>query len=105
MMNGPLDSKSDQRGERELSLLGPRVGHADETQKIQRLYLATLSRHARGHEESAAENLLESDRDKLAGYQDLFWALLEFQRVHHQPLTTKSEARMTKEARSHEARN
>jgi hypothetical protein len=47
-----------------------------EDKKIQRLDLATLSRHPHGNEESAAESLLESNRDKLAGFQDLFWALL-----------------------------
>jgi Protein of unknown function (DUF1549)/Protein of unknown function (DUF1553) len=75
MMNGPLVEKavSAEKGSFLCSVL---ESDGDETRKIQQLYLATLSRHARGHEESAAGNLLESERDKLAAFQDLFWALL-----------------------------
>ena len=75
MMNGPLVQKavSAEKGSFLCSVL---ESESDETRKIQQLYLAALSRHARGHEESAAQNLLESERDKLAAFQDLFWALL-----------------------------
>jgi hypothetical protein len=75
MMNGPLVQKatSAEKGSFLCSVL---ESDSDETRKIQQLYLAALSRHARGHEESAATELLESERDKVAGFQDLFWALL-----------------------------
>jgi hypothetical protein len=75
MMNGPLVQKaiSAEKGSFLCSVL---ESDTMEDKKIQRLYLATLSRHPHGNEESAAESLLESDRDKLAGFQDLFWALL-----------------------------
>jgi hypothetical protein len=75
MMNGPLIQKaiSAEKGSFLYSVLD---SDSSDEKKIQRLYLATLSRHPRGRDESAAANLLESDRDKLIGYQDLFWALL-----------------------------
>lgn len=75
MMNGPLVQKaiSAEKGSFLNSVL---ESDTSDDKKIQRLYLATLSRHPRGREGSAAEALLESDRDKLAGFQDLFWALL-----------------------------
>jgi Protein of unknown function (DUF1553)/Protein of unknown function (DUF1549) len=75
MMNGPLVQKaiSAEKGSYLCSVL---ESDASDEKKIQRLYLATLSRHPHGREESAAEALLESDRDKLIGFQDLFWALL-----------------------------
>jgi hypothetical protein len=75
MMNGPLVQKatSAEKGSFLCSVL---ESDSDETRKIQQLYLAALSRHARGHEESTATELLESERDKVAGFQDLFWALL-----------------------------
>jgi hypothetical protein len=47
-----------------------------DSQKIQRLYLAALSRHPRGREVGAAEHLIDLYPEKLPGYQDLFWALL-----------------------------
>jgi hypothetical protein len=75
MMNGPLVQKAigAEKGSFLCSVL---ESDTMEDKKIQRLYLATLSRHPHGNEESAAESLLESDRDKLTGFQDLFWALL-----------------------------
>jgi hypothetical protein len=75
MMNGPLVQKaiSAEKGSFLNSVLD---SDASDEKKIQRLYLATLSRHPHGREESAAAGLLESDRDKLTGFQDLFWALL-----------------------------
>ena len=75
MMNGPLVQKaiSADKGSFLYSVLD---SDTSDEKKIQRLYLATLSRHPRGRDESAAAVLLESDRDKLSGYQDLFWALL-----------------------------
>jgi hypothetical protein len=75
MMNGPLVEKaiSAEKGSFLNSVLD---SETSDDKKIQRLYLATLSRHPHGREESAAEALLESERDKLAAFQDLFWALL-----------------------------
>ncbi len=75
MMNGPLVQKaiSADKGSFLNSVLD---SDTSDEKKIQRLYLATLSRHPHGREESAAAALLESDRDKLTGFQDLFWALL-----------------------------
>lgn len=44
--------------------------------KIRKLYLATLSRPPERRELSLANQLIRSSSDKLAAYQDLFWALL-----------------------------
>jgi len=75
MMNGPLIQKavSAEKGSFLYTVLS---SETSDTTKVQRLYLATLSRHAKEREFSAAQNLIESNPDKLAGYQDLFWALL-----------------------------
>ena len=75
MMNGPLVQKaiSADKGSFLNSVL---ESDTSDEKKLQRLYLATLSRHPHGREESAAAALLESDRDRLTGFQDLFWALL-----------------------------
>lgn len=75
MMNGPLVQKAIS-AEKGCFLCSVLESDTPDDRKIQRLYLATLSRHPHGHEESAALNLLETDRDKLSGFQDLFWALL-----------------------------
>lgn len=48
----------------------------NDNDRIQRLYLSTLSRLPERREVNAAKQLLSANRDKLAGYQDLFWALL-----------------------------
>jgi hypothetical protein len=53
--------------------------------KIRKLYLATLSRVPNSREVSTASKLLKGNSDRLAAYQDLFWALLnsnEFIFVH-----------------------
>ena len=53
--------------------------------KIRNLYLATLSRYPSSREATMAMRLVRGNRDKLAAYQDLFWALLnsnEFIFVH-----------------------
>ncbi len=75
MMNGPLIQKaiSADKG----SLLNAVLAEeGSDHKKVQRLYLATLSRHPSSRELSTAQILIESNRDRFAGYQDLFWALL-----------------------------
>ena len=75
MMNGPLVQKA-------ISAEGGTFLNAvldtdtPDERKIQRLYLAALSRSPHDREESAAMSLLEASPDRLSGYQDLFWALL-----------------------------
>jgi hypothetical protein len=44
--------------------------------KVRRLYLATLSRPPEQRELSFANQLLKASTDKVTGYRDLFWALL-----------------------------
>jgi hypothetical protein len=75
MMNGPLVQKaiSAETGSFLHTVLD---SDTDELKKVQRLYLATLSRHPNHREQSAAESLIESGGDKLVGFQNLFWALL-----------------------------
>jgi hypothetical protein len=75
MMNGPLVQKAIS-AEKASFLNSVLEADTADDRKVTRLYLATLSRHPHGNEESAAQSLLESERDKLAGFQDLFWALL-----------------------------
>ena len=75
MMNGPLIEKAISAGEGSF-LHAVLSSESSDTRNIQRLYLATLSRHPHSREQAVAENLIESGADKLSGYQDLFWALL-----------------------------
>ncbi len=75
MMNGQLIEKATS-GESGSFLHKVVDSENTDSQKITRLYLATLSRHPHGHEMGAAERLVELYPDKLPGYQDLFWALL-----------------------------
>jgi Protein of unknown function (DUF1549)/Protein of unknown function (DUF1553) len=75
MMNGQLIEKATS-GESGSFLHNVLDSENTDSQKVARLYLAALSRHPRGHEMGAAEHLLDLYPDKLAGYQDLFWALL-----------------------------
>ncbi len=75
LMNGELirDAISAKKGgflHRVLSARG-----SDAT-KIRKLYLSTLSRPPSRSELAAATRLVRGSRDKLAAYQDLFWALL-----------------------------
>jgi Protein of unknown function (DUF1549)/Protein of unknown function (DUF1553) len=75
MMNGQLIEKATSA---EPGSFLHRVLDSDssDSRKITRLYLAALSRHPHGREQGAAEHLLEMYPDRLPGYQDLFWALL-----------------------------
>ena len=75
MMNGPLVQKAI-GAEKGSFLYTVMTSDSSDDRKVQRLYLATLSRHPHGREESAAESLIEAYPDKLGGFQDLFWALL-----------------------------
>jgi hypothetical protein len=75
MMNGQLIEKATS-GDSGSFLHKVLDSESTDTQKIQRLYLATLSRHPHGRELGAAEHLIELYPDRLPGYQDLFWALL-----------------------------
>ncbi|MHC4877713.1 MAG: DUF1549 and DUF1553 domain-containing protein [Planctomycetota bacterium] len=84
MMNGELvrNAVSAEKG----SALREALENRDpDATKIRKLYLATLSRYPSSRETSMATRLIRGNRDKLAAYQDLFWALLnsnEFIFVH-----------------------
>ena len=75
MMNGQLIEKATS-GESGSFLHKVIDSENTDVQKITRLYLASLSRHPHSHELGAAEHLVDLYPDKLPGYQDLFWALL-----------------------------
>ncbi len=47
-----------------------------DTRKIQQIYLAALCRTPTGRDVSAVKKLFNANRDPIAAYQDLFWALL-----------------------------
>ncbi|MCA9115534.1 MAG: DUF1553 domain-containing protein [Planctomycetaceae bacterium] len=47
-----------------------------DAQKVRTLFLATLSRQPTRREFAAANKLIRGNRDKLAAWQDLYWALL-----------------------------
>lgn len=84
MMNGPLVEKaiSVEPGS---FLYGVLADRTSEAQKLQKLYLAALSRYPSRPELSAAQKLLRANPNKTAAFQDLFWALLnsnEFVFVH-----------------------
>ena len=84
MMNGELvnNAVSADKG----SSLRDALENSDpDATKIRNLYLATLSRYPSSRESTMAMRLVRGNRDKLAAYQDLFWALLnsnEFIFVH-----------------------
>jgi len=84
MMNGELvqNAVSAEKG----SSLREALENSDpDATKIRNLYLATLSRYPSSREATMAMRLVRGNRDKLAAYQDLFWALLnsnEFIFVH-----------------------
>jgi len=84
MMNGELvgNAVSADKGGYLREALG---GDEKDSVRIRKLYLATLSRNPNSREVSTATRLLKASPDKLAAYQDLFWALLnsnEFIFVH-----------------------
>ncbi len=47
-----------------------------DTKKINKMYLSTLGRLPKGREKIMATRLIKGSRDKVAAYQDLYWALL-----------------------------
>lgn len=84
MMNGDLvkDAISAQKG----SFLNTILAETPkDTDRIRRLYLAALGRAPNPKEAKGAQDLLRVNSDKLAAYQDMFWALLnsnEFIFIH-----------------------
>lgn len=52
------------------------TGSGSDAQKVRTLFLATLSRQPSRREFAAANKLIRGNRDKLAAWQDLYWALL-----------------------------
>lgn len=84
MMNGDLvkDAISGQKG----SFLNTIVAETPkDPDRVRRLYLTTLGRNPSPKESKAAQDLLKVNSDKLAAYQDMFWALLnsnEFIFIH-----------------------
>ena len=84
MMNGDL-VKNAVSAEKGSSLREALENSDPDASKIRQLYLATLSRYPSSREATMAMRLVRGSRDKLAAYQDLFWALLnsnEFIFVH-----------------------
>jgi len=84
MMNGEL-VRNAVNAEKGSYLRAALEGREPDSSKIRKLYLATLSRYPSRAEGAAATRLLNASPDKLAAYQDLFWALLnsnEFIFVH-----------------------
>ncbi len=84
MMNGELIEKavSAEEGSFLRSIL---ANDDNDSQKIRALFLTALSRPPLGKEQKAAQQLINSSADRLTGYQDLFWALLnsnEFILIH-----------------------
>ncbi len=84
MMNGDLvkDAISAQKG----SFLNTILAETPkDTDRIRRLYLTALGRAPNPKEAKGAQDLLRVNSDKLAAYQDMFWALLnsnEFIFIH-----------------------
>lgn len=84
MMNGEL-VRNAVNAEKGSYLRAALEGREPDSAKIRKLYLATLSRFPSRAEGAAATRLIAASPDKLAAYQDLFWALLnsnEFIFVH-----------------------
>ncbi|MFT5091886.1 MAG: DUF1549 domain-containing protein [Planctomycetales bacterium] len=84
MMNGELvgNAVNADKGSYLREALGE---EGKDTDRIKRLYLATLSRMPNSREISTAKKLMGGSSDPLSAYQDLFWALLnsnEFIFVH-----------------------
>jgi len=84
MMNGELvkDAISAQKGSYLNTILSEAPQDKD---RVRKLYLAALSRSPNNKEIQAAQAMLKSNSDKLAAYQDMFWALLnsnEFIFIH-----------------------
>jgi hypothetical protein len=75
MMNGPLieNAVSAKKGSFLYRVLSAKGSDA---KKIRQLYLSTLSRRPSRRELNVANKLIRAHQYKLAGYQDLFWALL-----------------------------
>ena len=84
MMNGELvkDAISAQKGSYLNTILSETPQDKD---RVRKLYLAALSRSPNSKETQASQAMLKSNSDKLAAYQDMFWALLnsnEFIFIH-----------------------
>ena len=84
MMNGELvkDAISAQKGSYLNTILSETPQDKD---RVRKLYLAALSRSPNNKETQASQAMLKSNSDKLAAYQDMFWALLnsnEFIFIH-----------------------
>ncbi len=75
MMNGELvkDAVSVKSGSHLGDLLSEK---GNDVQKVQRLYLTALGRQPTRAELGKAQQYLKGNRDQLAVYQDMFWALL-----------------------------
>lgn len=60
-------------------------GPENDQAKIKKLYMSTLTRAPSPKEVAMATQLLKANKDRVAAYQDLFWALLnsnEFIFIH-----------------------
>jgi hypothetical protein len=75
MMNGPLieSAISDKKGGYLQKILAER---GTDSKKIQQLFMTSLCRNPTRTELASAIKVFRASRDKLALYQDLFWALL-----------------------------
>ncbi len=77
MMNGPLVQQALQTGTGGTlhAVLSNKQLRSDR-QRIRSLYLASLGRRPSRRESTAAQSMITASNDKMAAYQDLFWALL-----------------------------
>ncbi len=84
MMNGEL-MKAAISGEKGSFLHKVVSDSENDSKKIRKLYLTALGRRPTGRETKAALKLIKSSPNAMAGYQDLYWALLnsnEFILIH-----------------------
>lgn len=75
MMNGPLVETAINCQPGTL-LHGIVTSNAKDVRKIHQLYLITLGRLPSAREMSSIERMFRANRDSVAAYQDLYWALL-----------------------------
>lgn len=84
MMNGELVQKAinAEKGGKLYNVLSSK---ASDSEKVRYLFLSTLGRYPSSRESKASQQMVRMNRDKLAAYQDVYWALLnsnEFIFVH-----------------------
>jgi hypothetical protein len=83
MMNGPRINLAVRASGRE-TVLGQLLDEIDENEPlVEELYLRTLSREPTGKEMKTAIEFVRETRNRSAGFEDLFWALLNSSEFSH----------------------